>query len=78
MLNEYKQSNRILGKDSDELEGYRWPLDGRHYGAGTRPSGIGRAAELDGPLNQTVRSPWETRAKAAPICCSSANPRTPA
>jgi epoxyqueuosine reductase len=38
VLDEYKQSNRILGKDTDELEGYRWPLDGRHYGPGTRPS----------------------------------------
>ena len=38
VLSEYKQSGRILGKDSDELEGYRWPLDGRHYGPGTRPT----------------------------------------
>ena len=38
VLDEYKQSGSILGKDSDELEGYRWPLDGRHYGPGTRPS----------------------------------------
>lgn len=38
VFDEYKQSNRILGKDSDELEGYRWPLDGRHYGPGNRPS----------------------------------------
>jgi ferredoxin len=38
VLSEYKQSGRILGKDTDELEGYRWPLDGRHYGPGTRPA----------------------------------------
>jgi hypothetical protein len=38
VLGEYKQSGRILGKDSDELEGYDWPLDGRHYGPGARPS----------------------------------------
>jgi hypothetical protein len=38
VLSEYQRSGRILGKDSDELEGYRWPLDGRHYGPGTRPA----------------------------------------
>ena len=38
VLDEYKQSGRILGKDSDELEGYGWPLDGRHYGPGARPA----------------------------------------
>jgi epoxyqueuosine reductase len=37
VLDEYKQSGRILGKDTDELEGYRWPLDGHHYGPGERP-----------------------------------------
>jgi ferredoxin len=38
VLEEYRQSGRVLGKDTDELEGYRWPLDGRHYGPGTRPA----------------------------------------
>jgi ferredoxin len=38
VLEEYKQSGQILGKGSDELEGYRWPLDGRHYRPGARPS----------------------------------------
>ena len=37
-------------------------------GAGWRPSGIGRAAELVGPLSHSVRSSRPTRAKAAPIC----------
>jgi epoxyqueuosine reductase len=65
VLDEYKQSGRILGKDSDELEGYRWPLDGRRYGPGTRPSldagffdvpgfgalaGAGRHGVADNPL----------------------------
>jgi epoxyqueuosine reductase len=65
VLDEYKQSGRILGKDSDELEGYRWPLDGRHYGPGKRPSldagffdvpgfgartGDGRRGVADNPL----------------------------
>jgi epoxyqueuosine reductase len=38
VLEKYKQSGRILGKNSDELEGYSWPLDGRHYGPEARPS----------------------------------------
>ncbi|WP_428338953.1 4Fe-4S dicluster domain-containing protein [Mycobacterium sp.] len=33
----YQQTGRILGKDSDDLEGYDWPLDGRHYGPGATP-----------------------------------------
>ena len=65
VLDEYKQSGRILGKDSDELEGYNWPLDGRHYSPGVRPSldagffdvpgfgaraGDGRHGAADNPL----------------------------
>jgi ferredoxin len=37
VLEEYQRSGRILGKDSDDLEGYDWPIDGRHYGPGQRP-----------------------------------------
>jgi epoxyqueuosine reductase len=37
VLAEFDRSGQILGKDTDELEGYRWPLDGRHYGPGQRP-----------------------------------------
>jgi ferredoxin len=33
----FEQTGEILGKGSDELEGYRWPLDGRFYGAGEKP-----------------------------------------
>jgi ferredoxin len=37
VLEEYERSGAILGKDTDELEGYDWPLDGRRYGPGERP-----------------------------------------
>lgn len=37
VLAEYKTTGRILGKDTDELEGYDWPVDGRHYAPGERP-----------------------------------------
>jgi ferredoxin len=30
-------TGQILGKGTDDLEGYRWPLDGRHYGPGDKP-----------------------------------------
>jgi epoxyqueuosine reductase len=32
VLDELERSGRILGRGTDELEGYRWPLDGKHYG----------------------------------------------
>jgi epoxyqueuosine reductase len=37
VLTEFRASGRILGKDTDELEGYDWPVDGRHYRPGERP-----------------------------------------
>jgi ferredoxin len=33
----YEHTGQILGKDTDDLEGYDWPLDGRHYGPGLTP-----------------------------------------
>jgi epoxyqueuosine reductase len=37
VLEEYGRSKRIIGRDTDELEGYDWPLDGTHYGPGELP-----------------------------------------
>jgi hypothetical protein len=37
VLTEYQASGQILGKDTDELEGYDWPVDGKHYPPGARP-----------------------------------------
>ena len=37
VLEHYKETGEILGKGSDELEGYQWPLDGLRYGPGERP-----------------------------------------
>ncbi|MET8982666.1 hypothetical protein ABZX85_44525 [Streptomyces sp. NPDC004539] len=37
VLAEYERSGRILGKDTDDLEGFDWPMDGRHYGPGEKP-----------------------------------------
>jgi epoxyqueuosine reductase len=37
VLSEYEATSRILGTGTDELEGYDWPVDGRHYGPGERP-----------------------------------------
>ncbi len=37
VLNEFADTGRILGRDTDDLEGYDWPLDGIHYGPGQRP-----------------------------------------
>jgi ferredoxin len=37
VLEEYAMSGEILGKGTDELEAYWWPLKGRAYPAGERP-----------------------------------------
>jgi epoxyqueuosine reductase len=37
VIEEFERTGKILGKDTDELEGYDWPLDGRHYAPGERP-----------------------------------------
>jgi epoxyqueuosine reductase len=37
VLTEFTATGHILGKDTDDLEGYDWPIDGRHYGPGRRP-----------------------------------------
>jgi epoxyqueuosine reductase len=37
VLNEFEMSGRVLGKDTDDLEGFDWPLDGKHYSPGERP-----------------------------------------
>jgi epoxyqueuosine reductase len=37
VVEEYRRSGTVLGRGTDELEGYTW-IDGRHYGPGERPS----------------------------------------
>ena len=37
VLAEFESTGHILGKDTDDLEGYDWPLDGRHYPPGRTP-----------------------------------------
>lgn len=37
VVDEFEQTGTILGKGTDELEGYKWPLDGQRYGPGRRP-----------------------------------------
>jgi epoxyqueuosine reductase len=33
----YMKTGKVLGKDTDELEAYHWPLDGRTYGVNQKP-----------------------------------------
>ena len=49
VIDEYARSGKILGKDSDELEGYIWPLDGVYYGPGQRPKEASSDAMLKPP-----------------------------
>jgi epoxyqueuosine reductase QueG len=37
VLDEFERSGKVLGIETDDLEGYDWPLDGKHYGPGERP-----------------------------------------
>jgi epoxyqueuosine reductase len=37
VIGHYEQTGGILGKDSDDLEGYTWPLNEQYYGANTKP-----------------------------------------
>ena len=37
VIEEYERSGSILGTHTDALEGYDWPLDGRHYPPGETP-----------------------------------------
>ncbi len=37
VLEHYSNTGQILGKDTDGLEGYDWPIDGQHYGPGVTP-----------------------------------------
>ena len=37
VLEHYIETGEIKGKGTDQLEGFGWPLDGRHYGPGRRP-----------------------------------------
>ena len=46
VLDEFQKSGQILGKNTDELEGYDWPVDGRHYGPGEKPRSAVTAASL--------------------------------
>lgn len=33
----FEKTGEVLGKGTDDLEGYAWPLDGKHYGPGETP-----------------------------------------
>jgi hypothetical protein len=37
VMDEFERSGMILGKGTEELESYHWPLDGKTYGPGERP-----------------------------------------
>ena len=37
VLDHYAETGEVLGKGTDELEAYQWPLDGKVYPAGERP-----------------------------------------
>lgn len=58
VLEHYAATHQILGKGSDELEGYGWP-DGRRYGPGSKPrSAVSQEMlEPDG-VKLVAKIPW--------------------
>lgn len=50
VLEEYERTGQILGKGSDDLEGYDWPLDGEHYGPDQKPLVAAHVVSLEGLL----------------------------
>jgi epoxyqueuosine reductase len=49
VIEEFKRSGKVLGTNTDELEGYVWPIDGRYYGPGQRPPSAVSPAMLKPP-----------------------------
>ena len=49
VIEEFKRSGTVLGTDTDELEGYVWPIDGRYYGPGRKPPSAVSASMLKPP-----------------------------
>jgi ferredoxin len=41
VVEHFERTGKTLGKGTDDLEGYSWPLDGRYYGAGEKPPADG-------------------------------------
>lgn len=49
------EHGEVLGKGTDDLEGYTWPLDGRFYGPSQRPKDA-RVLPRDSQLQVTLRA----------------------
>jgi epoxyqueuosine reductase len=49
VIEHYTQTGDVLGKGTDELEGYSWPFDGKFYGAGEKPKDATSAEILRPP-----------------------------
>ena len=64
VMDEFERTGKVIGKDTDELEGYDW-IDGAHYRPGERPK-LSRAftKPLDFPLKLDKVSAATTQADA--------------
>jgi ferredoxin len=56
VLDEFEATGQVLGKGTDDLEGYKWPIDGRYYPATERPK---LAADFLSP-DDLVFDPYRT------------------
>ncbi len=44
----FERTGEVLGKGTDDLEGYPWPLDGRYYGTASKPRIDSTVVQPDG------------------------------
>ena len=55
ILEHRAETGEILGVGTDELEGYDWPLDGKHYGVGETPRVGADVVKADGLVFDPAR-----------------------
>jgi ferredoxin len=59
VLDHFANTGEVLGKGSDDLEGYDWPGDGQHYGPGEKPrSAVTKEFLWPGGIQPIPLVPW--------------------
>ncbi|GAA1382219.1 hypothetical protein GCM10009613_09640 [Pseudonocardia kongjuensis] len=64
VIEEFHATGRILGKGTDELEGYWWPGDGRYYGPGQAPRPDPEMLSPEGFVMDPARTDYAPEVKA--------------
>ncbi|HET6509957.1 MAG TPA: 4Fe-4S dicluster domain-containing protein [Baekduia sp.] len=76
----YNKTGAVLGKGTDELEGFTWPMDGRYYGPGQKPRMSAETLRPEGwvfdktrvvPVGQQQPAPPEPEPEPEPVATPS-------